>query len=54
MSGTASNVLFILSDEHTRDVAGCYGHKIVKTPHLDALAARGTKFTAAYTNCPIC
>jgi len=54
MNGTASNVLFILSDEHTRDVAGCYGHKIVKTPHLDALAARGTKFTAAYTNCPIC
>ena len=54
MNGTASNVLFILSDEHTRDVAGCYGHKIVKTPHLDALATRGTKFTAAYTNCPIC
>ena len=54
MNGTESNVLFILSDEHTRDVAGCYGHKIVKTPHLDALAACGTKFTAAYTNCPIC
>jgi choline-sulfatase len=35
MSQKPTNVLFILSDEHTRDVAGCYGHKIVKTPHLD-------------------
>lgn len=54
MSKQASNVLFILSDEHTRDVSGCYGHPIVKTPNIDALAARGTKFTSAYTNCPIC
>jgi len=54
MSQKPTNVLFILSDEHTRDVAGCYGDKIVKTPNIDALAARGTKFTAAYTNCPIC
>jgi choline-sulfatase len=54
MTQQSSNVLFILSDEHTRDVTGCYGHKIIKTPNLDALAARGTKFTAAYTNCPIC
>ncbi len=54
MSKKPSNVLFILSDEHTRDVTGCYGHQIIKTPNLDALAARGTKFSAAYTNCPIC
>ncbi len=54
MTDKPSNVLFILSDEHTRDVSGCYGHKIVKTPNIDRLAARGTKFTAAYTNCPIC
>ncbi|MGA1286742.1 MAG: sulfatase-like hydrolase/transferase [Rubrivivax sp.] len=54
MNPTASNVLFILSDEHTRDVTGCYGHPFIKTPHLDALAARGTRFSAAYTNCPIC
>src|SRR3954467_14195298 len=48
------NLLFILSDEHNREALGCYGHAMVKTPHLDALAARGTRFTAAYTNCPIC
>ncbi len=54
MSVKPCNMLFILSDEHTRDVTGCYGHKVIKTPNLDRLAARGTKFTNAYTNCPIC
>uniref|UniRef100_UPI004047815B sulfatase-like hydrolase/transferase n=1 Tax=Limnohabitans sp. TaxID=1907725 RepID=UPI004047815B len=54
MGYQSSNVLFILSDEHTRDVTGCYGHPFIKTPHLDKLAASGTRFDAAYTNCPIC
>ena len=50
----AQNLLFIFSDEHTRDIAGAYGNDLVKTPNLDALAARGTRFDAAYCNCPIC
>jgi choline-sulfatase len=50
----AQNLLFILSDEHNRDITGCYGNRLVKTPHMDALAARGTRFRSAYTNCPIC
>ncbi len=49
-----TNLLFILSDEHNKRVTGCYGHPMVRTPNLDALAARGTRFTSAYTNCPIC
>jgi choline-sulfatase len=49
-----TNFLFIFSDEHTRDITGCYGDKVVRTPNIDALAARGTRFTNAYTNCPIC
>jgi choline-sulfatase len=48
------NLLFILSDEHQRDIAGCYGHPTAITPNIDALAARGTRFTNAYTPCPIC
>ncbi len=54
MSVTPANMLFILSDEHTRDIAGCYGHPFIRTPNIDRLAARGTKFANAYTNCPIC
>jgi len=49
-----SNIIFILSDEHSKRVLGCHGHPMIKTPNLDALAARGTRFTSAYTNCPIC
>ena len=43
-----------MSDEHNPKMMGSAGHPLVKTPHLDALAARGTRFSQAYTNCPIC
>lgn len=49
-----SNLLFIISDQHSRDFCGAYGHPQVQTPHIDRLAARGTRFNRAYTNCPIC
>jgi choline-sulfatase len=49
-----SNLLFILSDEHSRRVLGCYGHPMIRTPNLDRLAARGVRFSDAYSNSPIC
>jgi choline-sulfatase len=48
------NLLFILSDEHSRRVLGCYGHATIRTPHLDRLAASGVRFSDAYSNSPIC
>lgn len=48
------NLLFIMSDQHNPAFMGCAGHPMVKTPNLDRLAARGTLFENAYTNCPIC
>jgi len=48
------NLLFIMSDEHSRRVLGCYGHTMIKTPNLDRLAAKGVRFTDAYCNSPIC
>ena len=53
-AATASNLLIIISDEHRKDAMGCAGHPIVKTPNLDALAARGAHFTNAYTPSPMC
>ena len=50
----ATNVLFIMSDEHNPRMMGCAGHPLVKTPNLDRLAERGTRFTANYTTNPIC
>ncbi|MEL7344058.1 MAG: sulfatase-like hydrolase/transferase [Pseudomonadota bacterium] len=49
-----SNLLVILSDEHQARAMGCAGHPFVKTPHLDGLAARGMRFSDAYTPSPIC
>jgi choline-sulfatase len=50
----AQNVLVIMSDEHNPKVLGCGGHPVIHTPNLDALAARGTRFGAAYTTSPVC
>lgn len=52
MSG--NNMLFIMSDEHSRRILRCYGNNVVQTPHMDKLAETGTLFENAYTNCPIC
>src|SRR5262249_37254661 len=49
-----ANLLFILSDEHSRRVLGCYGHPLIKTPNRDRLAASGMALSAPYTNSPIC
>ena len=48
------NVLVLMSDEHNPKYLGAAGHPYIQTPNLDALAARGTRFTSAYTTCPIC
>jgi choline-sulfatase len=48
------NLLYIISDQHNRNMLGAYGSDMVRTPHLDVLAERGTRFANAYTNCPIC
>jgi iduronate 2-sulfatase len=47
------NVLFLISDD-LRPVLGAYGNKIIKTPNIDALAARGTRFDHAYAQFPLC
>src|SRR5581483_3383255 len=48
------NLLILMSDEHNARMMGCAGHALAKTPILDALAARGTRVSQAYTTCPIC
>ena len=48
------NVVIIISDQHKRSAMGHSGHPMVKTPHLDALAASGVSFTSAYCSSPVC
>ena len=48
------NILFIMSDQLRRDYLSCYGHPSLPTPHIDALAAKGTRFNHAYVQGPVC
>ncbi len=48
------NILFILSDQHNASVMGCAGNELIRTPHLDKLAAGGMRFGQAYCQNPLC
>ena len=51
---TQPNIVVIMADQLAPQFTGTYGHPQVKTPHMDALAARGMRFDAAYCNAPLC
>lgn len=48
------NILFIFADQLSAVWTACYGNPDVATPHLDRLAASGTRFDRAYTASPLC
>ena len=48
------NIIFFLADDQRYDQLGCAGHPVLKTPHIDSLAASGVRFERAYVTTPIC
>ena len=48
------NVVVLLADDWRYDTLGCAGHPVLKTPHLDALAKDGFRFTRACVTTSIC
>ena len=48
------NLVFILADDLGYGDLGCYGQKKISTPHIDALASQGTRFTSAYAGATVC
>ncbi len=47
------NVVLIIADDLCLDL-GCYGNKVLRTPNLDGLAKKGTRFTRAYATVASC
>lgn len=54
MADRRPHVLWLMSDQHSAAAMGCAGHPDVRTPNLDAVAARGIRFRQAFANNPIC
>ena len=48
------NVLMVMADQLAPHFTGTYGHPLVSTPNLDALAGRGARFDNAYCHSPLC
>ncbi|MEZ6138512.1 MAG: sulfatase [Pirellulaceae bacterium] len=48
------NIVLLLADDLGWTGLRCFGSDFYETPHLDALAARGVRFTSAYSACTVC
>lgn len=48
------NFLFVITDQQTHNAMSCAANPWLKTPAMDSLAERGTRFSAAYCAYPVC
>ncbi|MBD8489510.1 arylsulfatase [Echinicola sp. CAU 1574] len=48
------NIIYILADDLGYAELGSYGQELIETPHLDALAKAGMRFTDHYAGAPVC
>ncbi|NQV35378.1 MAG: arylsulfatase [Phycisphaeraceae bacterium] len=48
------NIVFIMADDLGYGDLGCYGQRVIQTPHIDALARAGMRFTQCYTGSTVC
>lgn len=51
---TKPNVVFVLVDDLGWGEPGCYGNTVNETPHVDAMAEAGMRFTNAYASSTVC
>ena len=48
------NIVFITCDQLRNDALGCYGNRVIRTPHVDRLAEGGVRFDRTFAACPVC
>lgn len=54
MMNDRPNFLFFITDQQRADWLGCCGHPVLKTPHIDAIAGKGTVFDNFHVASPVC
>lgn len=52
--GERPNLIWIMADDLGYGDLGCYGQKIIQTPHLDQMAREGLRFTHFYAGATVC
>ncbi|MBL7970357.1 MAG: arylsulfatase [Prolixibacteraceae bacterium] len=48
------HIILIMTDQHRGDTLGCMGNKVIKTPHIDSIAADGVCFVNGFSSTPSC
>ena len=48
------NLIFIMADDLGYGDLGCYGQRVITTPHIDRMAAEGLRFTHFYAGATVC
>ncbi len=48
------NILILFAEQHRGDCLSSAGHPVLLTPNMDEIGGRGTRFSSAYSTCPVC
>lgn len=48
------NFILLITDQHRADHLGCYGHPVLRTPNIDAIAERGVRHDSFFVTSPVC
>jgi len=54
MADPRPNFLVFITDQHRADHLSCMGNPVLRTPNIDAIAARGRRYEKFYVSTPIC
>ncbi len=54
VSAAKPNIVLVMTDDQGWGQTGYYNHPLLKTPHLDAMAANGLRFDRFYAGGPVC
>ena len=51
---TRPNIIFIMTDDHTKQAMSLYGSQLIQTPNLDRIGQEGIRFNRSFVTNSIC